>query len=144
MNEKHVEYYKCPHFHNNCGSCVVQGVPKVIVQRFRLIARPPFIQSAKFLQECFRKVAHSRNTLRLAKSAFIFSNERSFFTFFVPLPCLDHIPFELHLFSLSRCMMPEKMRALVCLVLEISTKTYLVHDVGLCTPLLPSQACDPT
>ena len=40
----------------------IQGVPKVIVQRFGLIARPPFIRSAKFLRECFRKVAHSGNT----------------------------------------------------------------------------------
>ena len=23
INEKHVEYYKSPHFHNNCGSCVL-------------------------------------------------------------------------------------------------------------------------
>ena len=23
INEKHVEYYKSPHFHNNCGSCVI-------------------------------------------------------------------------------------------------------------------------
>ena len=122
----------------------IQGVPKVIVQTFGLIARPPCIRSAKFLQECFRKVAHSRNTQRLAKSAFIFSNERSFFSFFFPLPYLDHIPFELHLFGLSRYMMPEKMRALACLVLEISTKTNLVHDVGLSTPLLPSQACNLT
>ena len=71
----------------------IQGVPKVIVQRFRLIARRPVIRSAKFLRDCSRKVAHSRNTLRSAKSALIFSNERSFFTFFVRLPLLDHIPF---------------------------------------------------
>ena len=49
---------------------VIQGVPKVIVQRFGLIARPLAIRSAKFLRECSRKVAHSRNTLRFA--AFIF------------------------------------------------------------------------
>ena len=57
--------------------------------------RPPVIRSAKFLRECFRKVAHSRNTLRFAKSALIISDERSFFTFFVPLQYLDHIPFAL-------------------------------------------------
>ena len=56
---------------------------QVIVQRFGLIARPLVIRSAKFLRECFRKVAHSRNTLRFAKSAINFLNERSFFTFFV-------------------------------------------------------------
>ena len=91
------------------------------MQRFSLIARPLVIRSAKFLRECSRKVAHSRNTLRFAKSVFIFSNERSFFTFFVPLQCLDHIPFELLLFGLSRYEMPEKIRALACLVFEIST-----------------------
>ena len=35
----------------------------------------------------------------LAKSMFIFFNEQSFFTFFAPLTCLDHIPFELLLFG---------------------------------------------
>ena len=90
----------------------LQGVPKVIVQRFGLIARPLVIRSAKFLRECSRKVAHSRNTLSFAKSAFIFSNERSFFPVFAPLQCLDHIPFELLLFGLSRYSTPEKMRAL--------------------------------
>ena len=33
---------------------------------------------------------------------FIFSNERSFFAFFIPLTCLDHIPFRLLLLGLSR------------------------------------------
>ena len=50
----------------------VQGVPKVIIQRFGLIARPVIIRSAKFLRECSRKVAHSRNSMVLAKSMFIF------------------------------------------------------------------------
>ena len=95
------------------------------MQRFGLIARPLVIRSAKFLRECSRKVAHSRNTLRFAKSAFIFSNERSFFTFFVPLPWLDHIPFELLLFGLSRYKMSEKIRALACLGFEISTVIHL-------------------
>ena len=122
----------------------LQGVPKVIVQRFGLIAQPLVIRSAKFLQECSRKVAHSRNTLSFAKSVLIFSNERSFFSVFAPLQCLDHIPFELLLFGLSRYSTPEKMRALACLVPEISTETNLVHDVGLCTPLILSQAYDPT
>ena len=79
---------------------ILQGVPKVIAQRFGLIARPPVIRSAKFLRECFRKVVHSRNTLHLAKSVFIFSNERLFFKFFAPSPYLDHIPFGLLLFGL--------------------------------------------
>ena len=95
------------------------------MQRFGLIARTPIIRSTKFLRECVRKVTHSRNTLRLAKLVFIFSNERSFFTFFAPLPWLDHIPFELLLFGLSRYKMPEKFRALACLVLEISTVIHL-------------------
>ena len=46
----------------------VQGVPKVIVRRFGLIARPVIIWSTK----CSRKVAHSRNTVSLAKLMFIF------------------------------------------------------------------------
>ena len=65
----------------------------------RLIVRPPVILSAKFFRESFRKVTHSRNTLRLANRR-LFSNERSSFTFFVSLPWLYHIPFELLLFSL--------------------------------------------
>ena len=35
----------------------------------------------------------------LAKSMLIFLNERSFFTFFAPLTCLDHIPIVLLLFG---------------------------------------------
>ena len=60
-----------------------------------------------------------------------FSNERSFLTFFVPLQCLDHIPFELLLFGLSRYEMPEKIRALACLVFEISTviHVFITHCV---------------
>ena len=97
------------------------------MQRFGLISRLLVILSAKFLRECFRKVGHSRNTLRLAKSAFIFSNERSFFKFFAALPYLDHIPFGLLLFGLLRYDMPEKIRALACLVIEVSTVMYCVH-----------------
>ena len=37
-----------------------------------------------------------------AKSMSIFLNERSFFTFFAPLTCLDHIPFKLLLFGPTR------------------------------------------
>ena len=101
------------------------------MQRFGLITRPPIIRSTKFFRECFKKVTHLRNTLRLAKLAFIFSNERSFFTFFVPLPWLDHIPFELLLFGQSRFEMPEQFRALACLVFEISTviHVFITHCV---------------
>ena len=77
------------------GDDIIQGVPKVIVQRFGLLAWPVAIGSTKFLRECPRKVAHLKNTLWFAKSGFIFLSERSFFTFFVPLKCLDHIPFPL-------------------------------------------------
>ena len=42
---------------------ILQGVPKVTVQRIGLIARPVIIRSAKFLQECSWRVAHSRNTV---------------------------------------------------------------------------------
>ena len=44
----------------------------------------------------------------LAKSKFIFLNERSFFTFFALLTCLDHIPFELLLFGPTRYEISEK------------------------------------
>ena len=57
------------------------------------------LRSAKSLRECSRKVAHSRNSMVLAKSMFIFLNERLCFTFFALLTCLDHIPFELLLFG---------------------------------------------
>ena len=80
----------------------------------------------------------------LAKSKFIFFNERSFFTIFAPLTCLDHIPFELLLFGLTRYEISEKIGALACLLFEISTVRVYVHDVGLCTASTISQACDPT
>ena len=56
----------------------------------------------------------------LAKSMFILLNEPSFFTFFVPLTCLDHIPFELLLFGPTRYEISEKIRALACPLFEIS------------------------
>ena len=58
----------------------------------------------------------------LVKSMFIFLNERSFFTFFAPLTCLDHIPFELLLFGPWRYESSEKIRALACSLFEISTQ----------------------
>ena len=73
-----------------------------------------------------------------------FLNERSFFTFFALLTCLDHIPFELLLFGLTRYEISEKIRALACPLFEISTVKIYVHDVGLCTASTISQACDPT
>ena len=58
----------------------------------------------------------------LAKLMFIFLNERSFFTFFDPLTCLDHIPFELLLFGPTRYeIFEKKIRALACPLFEIST-----------------------
>ena len=51
-----------------------------------------------------------------------------FLLFFVPLPWLDHIPFELLLFGLSRYEMPEKTIALECLVFEICT-VFIIHCV---------------
>ena len=55
----------------------------------------------------------------MAKSAFIFSDERSFFTLFVPLPSLDHIPFDLLSFGLIEIRdVLLKMRALACLDFE--------------------------
>ena len=117
-------------------------VPEVIVQRFGLIARPVIIWSANFFRECSRKVAHSRNSMVLAKLMFIFLNERSFFTFSAPLTCLDHIPFELLLFGPTRYEISEKIRALACPLFEISTVKVYVHDVGLCTASTISRTCD--
>ena len=73
-----------------------------------------------------------------------FLNERSFFMFFALLTCLDHIPFEQLLFGPTRYEISEKIRALACLLYEISTVKVYVHDVGLCTARTISQACDPT
>ena len=72
-----------------------------------------------------------------AKSMFIFLNERSFLTFFAPLSCQDHIPFELLLFGPTRYEISEKIRALACPLFEISTVKVYVHDVGLCTASSP-------
>ena len=79
----------------------------------------------------------------LAKSMFIFLNERSFFCVFAPLTCLDHIPFELLLFGLARYEISEKIRALTCPLFEISTVKFYVPDVGLCTASTISQARQP-
>ena len=80
----------------------------------------------------------------LAKSMFIFLNERSFFTIFAPLTCLVHIPLELLLFGPTGYEISEKIRALACPLFEISTIKVYVHDVGLCTASTISKACDPT
>ena len=79
----------------------------------------------------------------LAKSMLIFFNERSFFTFFTHLTCLDHIPIVLLLFGPSRYEISEKIRALACPLFEISTVKVYVHDVGLCTASSISQARQP-
>ena len=76
----------------------------------------------------------------LAKSMFIFLNERSFFTFFAHFTCLDHIPIVLLSFGPTRYEISEKIRALECALFEISTVKVYVHDVGLCTATTISQA----
>ena len=81
----------------------------------------------------------------LARSMFFFLfNELSFFTFFAPLTCLNHIPFDLLFFGPTRYEISEKIRALECPLFEISTVKVYVPDVGLCTASTISQACDPT
>ena len=80
----------------------------------------------------------------LAKSMFIFLNERSFFTFFAHLTCLDHIHFELLLFGPTRYEISQKIRAPACPLFEISTVKVYNHDVGLCTASTISHAGDPT
>ena len=72
-----------------------------------------------------------------------FLNERSFFMFFAPFTCLDHIPFDLLLFGPMRYKIAEKIRALACPLFEISTVKVYVHDVGLCTASTISQARQP-
>ena len=79
----------------------------------------------------------------LAKSMFIFLNERSFFTFFAPLTCVDHIPFELLWFGSTRYEIFEEIRALACPLFAISTVKVYVHDVGLYTARTISQARQP-
>ena len=78
----------------------------------------------------------------LAKSMSIFLNERSFFTFFAPLTCLDH-SFELLSFGPTRYEISEKIRALAYQMFEICTVKVYVHDVGLCTASTISQARQP-
>ena len=76
----------------------------------------------------------------LAKSMFIFLNDRSFFKIFAPLTCMDHIPFELLLFGPTGYEISEKIRALACPLFEISIVKVYVHDVGLCNTSTISQA----
>ena len=71
---------------------------------------------------------------------FIFLNERSFFTFFALLTCLDHILFELLLFGPTRYEISGKIRALEYPLFEMSTDKVYVHDAGLCTARTISQA----
>ena len=87
------------------------------MQRFRLIARRLTIQS----ENLFRYVPE----MKLIRG--IHYNLRNRHSFFRPLAVPgSQAPFELLLFGLSRYIMPEKMRALACLVFEISTETHLI------------------
>ena len=67
-----------------------------------------------------------------------------FLTFFAPVTCQDHIPFQLLLFGPARYETSVKIRALASALFEISTVKVYVHDVGLCTASIISQGCDPT
>ena len=60
---------------------------------------------------------------------FIFLNERSFFTFFAPLTCLDRIPIVLLLFGPTRYEISEKIRALACPLFDVYTVKVYVLDV---------------
>ena len=64
----------------------------------------------------------------LAKFMFIFLNERSFFTFFAPLTCLDHIPIVLLLFGPTRYEISEKIRALACPLLTTKIGDAVMFD----------------
>ena len=123
---------------------VLAIVPKVIVQRFGLVARPVIVWSAGFLRECSGGVAHSGGSVVLAGSTFVFLSGRSFFAFFVLLACLDRIPFGLLLFGPARCGISGGIGALACPLFGMSTVGVCVRGVGLCTAGTVSQACDPT
>ena len=56
----------------------------------------------------------------LAKSMVIFLNERSFFTFFAPLTCLDHITLCYFCLAQQDKGSLKKIRALACPLFEIS------------------------
>ena len=79
----------------------------------------------------------------LAKSMVIFLNERSFFTFFAPLTCLDHIPLCYFCLAQQDTGSLKKIRALACPLFKISNVKVYVHDVGLCTASSISQAGQP-
>ena len=74
-----------------------QGGPKVMSQRFELIASDP----QNFSGVC-RDTHWFTEYLKIIEIDDHFLNERSFFAFFTPLTCLDHIPFGLLLVGPSR------------------------------------------
>ena len=93
-----------PSYHTGCPKSHCEKVRAYCLAHGHLIR--------KFLWEYSRKVAHlrskeimkiehSRNTIRSAKSVFIFH-------VFVPLPCLHHIPFHTFVWSIdhryTRCL----------------------------------------
>ena len=76
----------------------LQGVPKVIVQRIELTARPVI----KICSVIFQESSSFEEFNGVSEIDVHFSSEGSFFTSFAPLTCLDHIPLELLLFGLTR------------------------------------------
>ena len=113
------------------------GWPKSNVPKVRAYCSASDHLIRKIFSGACRDIHWFEEYLKITEIDDHFSNERSFYAFLTPITCLDHIPFGLLLFGLSRYVSTAKIRALACPVSEIQTKTKLVHDVGLCTPRPP-------
>ena len=102
----------------------VQGGPKVMCQRFELIAR--LLNSDHLIRKIFSGLRRDsqwfEEYLKIIEIGDYFSDERSFFAFFTPLTCLDHIPLGLPLFGPSGYESTVKIRAPAYPVSEIDHK----------------------
>ena len=96
---------------------IIQGGPKVTSRRFELIA------SEHMIRKIFSGVCRDSHWFdeyrKIIEIDDNFLSGGSFFAFFIPLTCLDHILFGLLLFGPSRYEYTVKIRALACPVLEI-------------------------
>ena len=108
--------------------------PKSNVPKVRACSSASYHLIRNIFSGVCRDIHWFEEYLKLSKSMIIFSNERSFYAFLTPITCLDHIPFGLFLFGLSRYEFTVKIRALACPVLEIYTVIDCVHH-SLCGAL---------
>ena len=104
---------------------ILQGVPKVMCQKFGLISQLRIVRFQKFLRERAGIFTHSRNMSKAIKSKFIFSNERSFFSFFYRFLCLDQVHFYMFVFGPPSFIISEKIFTLADQMTEILTEMSL-------------------